>query len=59
MSEIDRGHLPVRRPAFSGVAKRTLEGSQPDWKLIAHPKPPDGAPAAQQKMAEESADGKG
>ena len=44
MSEIDRGHLPIRRPAFSGVVNRTLQGSQPDWNLIAHPTPPEGAP---------------
>jgi arylsulfatase len=44
MSEIDRGHLPIRRPAFSGMANRTLQGSQPDWNLIAHPTPPEGAP---------------
>ena len=44
MSEIDRGHLPIRRPAFSGVVNKTLDGSQPDWNLIAHPTPPEGAP---------------
>ena len=44
MNEPDRTELPIRRPAFSGVANRTLEGSQPDWNLIGHPTPPDGAP---------------
>src|SRR5436190_3771829 len=41
---IDRSKLPIRRPAFSGVADETLGGSQPDWGLIGHAKPPDGAP---------------
>jgi arylsulfatase A-like enzyme len=41
---IDRSKLPIRRPAFSGVANQTLDGSQPDWELIGHVKPPDGAP---------------
>lgn len=44
MSATDRRHLPIRRPAFSGVAGRTLSGSQPDWNLISHPTPPEGAP---------------
>ena len=44
MTEPDRTELPIRRPAFSGVANRTLDGSQPDWNLIGHPTPPDGAP---------------
>ena len=44
MSEVDRSHLPIRRPAFSGVANKTLDGSQPDWNLIGHPTPPEGAP---------------
>ena len=44
MTEPDRGHLPIRRGAFQGVANRTLEGSQPDWNLIGHPVPPEGAP---------------
>ena len=26
------------------VIDRTLAGSQPDWNLIEHPRPPDGAP---------------
>jgi hypothetical protein len=26
-----RGTLPIRRPAFSGVADKTLGDSQPDW----------------------------
>ena len=42
--QIDRSVLPIRRPAFSGVAAKTLGGSQPDWGLIGHVKPPAGAP---------------
>jgi arylsulfatase len=44
MSDVDRSHLPIRRPVFSGVINRTLAGSVPDWNLIGHPTPPDGAP---------------
>ncbi len=44
MSEVDRNHLPIRRPTFSGAVNRTLDGSQPDWNLIGHPTPPEGAP---------------
>ena len=44
MGEPDRTRLPIRRPAFEGVANRTLDGSKPDWNLIGHPVPPDGAP---------------
>ena len=44
MAAIDRTHLPIRRPGFSGVAERTLAGSEPDWDLISHPTPPPGAP---------------
>jgi arylsulfatase A-like enzyme len=44
MSNIDRSHLPIRRPSFSGTVRRTLDGSQPDWNLIGHPVPPPGAP---------------
>ncbi len=40
----DRSALPIRREAFAGVANRTLDGSKPDWNLIGHPTPPDGAP---------------
>ena len=43
-SAIDRTTLPIRRPAFQGVAEKTLGGSQPDWGLIGHVSPPDGAP---------------
>jgi arylsulfatase A-like enzyme len=42
--EIDRSVLPIRRPPFKGVADKTLGGSQPDWELIGHVKPPEGAP---------------
>ena len=44
MSEVDRSSLPIRRKAFDGIANRTLDGSQPDWNLIGHPTPPEGAP---------------
>ena len=44
MGDIDRTHLPIRRPTFSGVAGRTLADSEPDWDLIGHPTAPDGAP---------------
>ena len=44
MSEPDRSRLPIRRETFAGVIDRTLDGSQPDWNLIGHPRPPDGAP---------------
>ena len=42
--EVDRTVLPIRRPPFTGVADKTLGGSQPDWGLIGHVKPPAGAP---------------
>src|SRR6266487_3204076 len=42
--EVDRTVLPIRRPPFAGVADKTLGGSQPDWGLIGHVKPPAGAP---------------
>jgi hypothetical protein len=41
---IDRTRLPIRRPAFSGVANQTLGGSEPGWEQIGHVKPPAGAP---------------
>ena len=41
---VDRTKLPIRRPPFQGVANQTLGGSQPDWGLIGHVKPPAGAP---------------
>ena len=45
MSEgLDRSVLPIRRPAFNGVANQTLGGSVPDWGLIGHVRPPAGAP---------------
>ena len=44
MSGLDRSRLPIRREAFEGVINRTLDGSQPDWNLIGHPVPPEGAP---------------
>jgi hypothetical protein len=42
--QVDRSVLPIRRPPFAGVAGKTLGGSQPDWGLIGHVKPPAGAP---------------
>jgi arylsulfatase len=44
MSDPDRTMLPIRRAPFQGVANKTLDGSRPDWNLIGHPEPPDGAP---------------
>jgi len=44
MTEPDRTSLPIRREAFQGVTNRTLDGSRPDWNLIGHPVPPEGAP---------------
>ena len=41
---LDRSVLPIRRPAFNGIANRTLGGSVPDWGLIGHVRPPAGAP---------------
>ena len=31
---VDRTHLPIRRPPFSGVAGKTLGGSRPGWEQI-------------------------
>ena len=44
MGEVDRSKLPIRRQTFDGVIDRTLDRSQPDWNLIGHPTPPEGAP---------------
>ena len=44
MSDVDRSHLPIRRPPFAGKIDKTLDGSQPDWNLMGHPTPPEGAP---------------
>src|SRR5262245_12824860 len=44
MTEPDRTRLPIRRAPFGKVANRTLHGSVPDWDLIGHVKPPQGAP---------------
>src|SRR5207342_567765 len=41
---IDRSTLPIRRPAFNGTVKRTLDGSEPDWGFVAPIPAPDGAP---------------
>jgi arylsulfatase A-like enzyme len=40
----DRTKLPIRRAPFDGVVGRTLDGSRPDWNLIGHVQPPEGAP---------------
>jgi arylsulfatase A-like enzyme len=44
MGEPDRTRLPIRTAPFQGEAKRTLDGSEPDWALIGHAEPPPGAP---------------
>ena len=41
---IDRTRLPMADPAFMGTVNRTLAGSAPDWGLIGHVTPPEGAP---------------
>ncbi len=41
---IDRTSLPIRRAPFRGVAKKTLDGSRPDWNSVAPIPAPDGAP---------------
>src|SRR5689334_8987666 len=41
---IDRSSLPIRRPPFGGVTKKTLEGSVPDWNQASKVTPPEGAP---------------
>jgi arylsulfatase len=40
----DRTVLPLRDPAFSGVAGRTLGESVADWTIVMNPKPPADAP---------------
>ena len=42
--EIDRSTLPIRRPPFQGVVKRTLDGSEPDWGYAASIAAPEAAP---------------
>ena len=42
--QFDRTKLPIRRPAFAGLVKRTLDGSQPDWNSVAPIPTPEGAP---------------
>ena len=41
---IDRTRLPLAGPAYKGTANRTLAGSVPDWGLLGHNAPPEGAP---------------
>jgi hypothetical protein len=43
-NRIDRTRLPVADPKCVGMANRTLQGSRPDWGLIGHVAPPEGAP---------------
>jgi arylsulfatase len=43
-NRIDRTGLPIADPKFAGVVNRTLQGSRPDWGLIGHVAPPEGAP---------------
>jgi hypothetical protein len=52
---VDRTVLPIRRPAFSGVAGKTLGDSRPDWGLIGHVKPPAGAPNVQMAFVADEA----
>lgn len=40
----NRTRLPIADPGYAGVANRTLAGSAPDWGLIGHVTPPEGAP---------------
>jgi hypothetical protein len=41
---VDRTRPPFADPGFRGTANRTLAGSAPDWDLIGHVSPPEGAP---------------
>ena len=43
-NRIDRTRLPIADPVFAGVVNRTLHGSRPDWGLMGHVAPPEGAP---------------
>jgi arylsulfatase len=40
----DRTVLPLRDPAFGGVAGRTIGDSVPDWTMVMNAKPPEDAP---------------
>ena len=42
--EVDRSELPIPDPTFTGTIHRTLEGSVPDWNIVAAVEPPQGAP---------------
>src|SRR5436305_1721131 len=42
--QIDRSRLPIPDPTFTGTVDRTLEGSVPDWDIVGHVSPPEGAP---------------
>jgi arylsulfatase A-like enzyme len=42
--DIDRTKLPIPDPPFKGTVNKTLDGSRPDWDLIGHVRPPEGAP---------------
>jgi len=41
---IDRSHLPIPDPSFTGRRGRTLAGSTPDWGLVGDVQAPEGAP---------------
>ena len=42
--DVDRSELPLPDPTFTGTTHRTLDGSVPDWNIIAAVEPPQGAP---------------
>ncbi|MGH9276994.1 MAG: arylsulfatase [Acidimicrobiales bacterium] len=42
--DLDRSHLPIPNPTFTGTSNRTLEGSEPDWTMTNPVDPPSGAP---------------
>jgi len=41
---IDRSHLPIPDPSFTGRRGRTLADSTPDWGLVGDVQAPEGAP---------------
>lgn len=41
---LNRTELPLPDPRFQGTRNRTLKGSQPDWRITASVRPPEGAP---------------
>ncbi len=36
---VDRSKLPIRRPPFTGVTAKTLDGSKPDREVIGSSRP--------------------